>query len=100
MTEKKYFRIFVNALFPLYATRSARRPCRPGFQRPSISNTYAMDWAFDSLSCNYRSGFDLSVPLRPGKIFPELESTPATGRKYFMTFKVCVCVCVCACFLR
>lgn len=49
-----------------------------------------MDWAFDSLSCYYRSGFDLSVPLRPKALFPEYESTPPTAREYFLTFKVCV----------
>ena len=63
---------------------------REGRGRSSISNTYAMDWAFDSLSCYYRSGFDLSLPLVPGKLFPEYENTAATARKYFATFKVCV----------
>eukprot|EP00752_Nemacystus_decipiens_P005375 g4875.t1 len=60
---------------------------REGGRRPHISNTYAMDWAFDSLSCYYRSGFDLSLPLVPGKLFPEYASTAATARKFFMTFK-------------
>eukprot|EP00903_Cladosiphon_okamuranus_P012958 g12097.t1 len=58
-----------------------------GTRRSSISNTYAMDWAFDSLSCYYRSGFDLSLPLVPGKLFPEYQLTPPTARQYFMTFK-------------
>ena len=47
-----------------------------------------MDWAFDHHSCFYRSGFDLSLPLMPKVLFPEFAPTPATDRKYFLTFKV------------
>lgn len=56
--------------------------------RPHISNTYAMDWSFDALSCYYRSGFDLSLPLVPGKVFPDTAPSPAPDRDYFLTFKV------------
>ncbi|CAM9896538.1 unnamed protein product, partial [Ectocarpus fasciculatus] len=55
--------------------------------RPHISNTYAMDWSFDALSCYYRSGFDLSLPLVPGKVFPDTAPSPAPDRDYFLTFK-------------
>ncbi|CAM9963910.1 unnamed protein product [Ectocarpus sp. 4 AP-2014] len=55
--------------------------------RPHISNTYAMDWSFDALSCYYRSGYDLSLPLVPGKVFPNTAPSPAPDRDYFLTFK-------------
>ncbi|CAN0164439.1 unnamed protein product [Hapterophycus canaliculatus] len=58
-----------------------------GSQRPKISDTYAMDWAFDSLTCHYRSGYDLCLPLVPAKAFPDMASTPSTDREYFLTFK-------------
>lgn len=56
--------------------------------RPRISGTFAMDWAFDHHTCFYRSGYDLSLPLRPRVLFPHFVSTPATNRRFFLTFKV------------
>ena len=47
-----------------------------------------MDWAFDHHTCFYRSGYDLSLPLKPKILFPQFASTPATNRKLFLTFKV------------
>lgn len=47
-----------------------------------------MDWAFDHHTCFYRSGYDFSLPLRPKVLFPKFASTPATNRRFFLTFKV------------
>lgn len=56
--------------------------------RPRLSDSYAMDWAFDHQTCFYRSGYDLSLPLKPKVLFPQFASVPSTNRKFFLTFKV------------
>ncbi|CAN0280507.1 unnamed protein product, partial [Hapterophycus canaliculatus] len=52
-----------------------------------MGNTYAMDWAFDLHTCHYRSGYDLSLPLKPKVLFHKLADVPAIKRKFFLTFK-------------
>ncbi|CAM9146099.1 unnamed protein product [Scytosiphon promiscuus] len=55
--------------------------------RPSVGNSYAMEGGSNQHTCYYRSGYDISVPLAPRKLFPEFEKIPAANRKYLLTFK-------------
>lgn len=57
--------------------------------RPVISNSYAMEGASNQHTCYYRSEFDMSVPLPPNVVFPELAPVLPLDREYFLTFKVC-----------
>lgn len=56
--------------------------------RAAVSDSYAMEWASNTHSCYYRTGYDLSIPLFPRVLFPELAHIPPGDREYFVTFKV------------
>ena len=46
-----------------------------------------MDAASNMHSCLYRSGYDISLPLNPKKIYGDLAETAPLERRFFLTLK-------------
>lgn len=57
-------------------------------KRPGVANSLAMEGASNIRTCYYRSGYDMSVPLSPERLFLDLADIPATERRFFLTVKV------------
>lgn len=53
-----------------------------------MAASFAMEAAVNVRTCFYRSGYDISIPLAPRSLFPELATVHPLGRRFFLAFKV------------
>ncbi|CAN0259316.1 unnamed protein product, partial [Ascophyllum nodosum] len=59
-------------------------------ERPEVARSYAMEAASNMHTCYYRSGYDMSLPLFPHTVFPEMEPIPPEDRRFLVTVKASV----------
>ncbi|CAM9976215.1 unnamed protein product, partial [Ectocarpus sp. 12 AP-2014] len=55
--------------------------------RPEVAGSFAMEAATNMHTCFYRTGYDISVPLTPKKVFHDLANVSPWDRQYFLTTK-------------